>query len=38
VGALPPLRDVDRIADARAVAALAPTGRFARALASTGTA
>jgi uncharacterized protein len=38
VGELPPLRDVDRIADARAVAALAPTGRFARALASTGTA
>jgi rSAM/selenodomain-associated transferase 1 len=35
---LPALRDVDRIADAHAVAALAPTGRFARALALTGTA
>jgi uncharacterized protein len=35
---LPALRDVDRIADARAVAALAPTGRFARALALTGAA
>jgi rSAM/selenodomain-associated transferase 1 len=35
---LPPLRDVDRIADAHAVAALAPTGRFARALALTGAA
>jgi rSAM/selenodomain-associated transferase 1 len=33
VGLLPALRDVDRIADARAVAALAPAGRFARALA-----
>jgi rSAM/selenodomain-associated transferase 1 len=32
------LRDVDRIADARAVAALAPSGRFARALALTGAA
>jgi hypothetical protein len=32
------LRDVDRIADARAVAALAPAGRFARALALTGVA
>jgi uncharacterized protein len=32
------LRDVDRIADARAVAALAPAGRFARALASAGVA
>jgi rSAM/selenodomain-associated transferase 1 len=30
---LPALRDVDRIADARAVAEAAPTGRFARALA-----
>jgi rSAM/selenodomain-associated transferase 1 len=29
---LPALRDVDRIADARAVAALVPGGRFARAL------
>ena len=38
VGLLPALRDVDRIADARAVAALAPTGRFARALALTGAA
>jgi rSAM/selenodomain-associated transferase 1 len=38
VRALPPLRDVDRIADARAVAALAPAGRFARALAATGAA
>jgi rSAM/selenodomain-associated transferase 1 len=36
VGELPALRDVDRIADAHAVAALAPTGRFARALALTG--
>jgi rSAM/selenodomain-associated transferase 1 len=35
---LPALRDVDRIADARAVAKLAPTGRFARALAVTGVA
>jgi rSAM/selenodomain-associated transferase 1 len=33
VRTLPPLRDVDRIADARAVAALAPASRFARALA-----
>lgn len=33
VAALPELRDVDTIADARAVAALAPEGRFARALA-----
>jgi rSAM/selenodomain-associated transferase 1 len=32
VALLPALRDVDRIADARAVAALAPAGRFARAL------
>jgi rSAM/selenodomain-associated transferase 1 len=31
---LPPLRDVDTIADARAVAALAPHGRFAAALAA----
>jgi rSAM/selenodomain-associated transferase 1 len=38
VAKLPALRDVDRIADARAVAALAPTGRFARALALTGAA
>jgi uncharacterized protein len=38
VALLPALRDVDRIADARAVAALAPTGRFARALAVTGAA
>lgn len=30
---LPELRDVDTIADARAVASLAPSGRFARALA-----
>jgi hypothetical protein len=30
--ALPPLRDVDTIADARAVAAQVPAGRFARAL------
>ena len=30
---LPPLRDVDDIADARAVASAAPGGRFARALA-----
>jgi rSAM/selenodomain-associated transferase 1 len=35
---LPALRDVDEIADARAVAALAPSGRFARALAATGAA
>ena len=35
---LPALRDVDRIDDARAVAALAPSGRFARALALTGAA
>jgi hypothetical protein len=33
---LPALRDVDRIDDARAVAALAPAGRFARALAVMG--
>jgi uncharacterized protein len=33
---LPALRDVDLIADAHAVAALAPSGRFARALALTG--
>lgn len=33
---LPALRDVDRIADARAVAAMVPTGRFARALALAG--
>jgi uncharacterized protein len=32
VGMLPALRDVDRIDDARAVAADAPRGRFARAL------
>jgi uncharacterized protein len=32
VEALPELRDVDTIADARAVAALAPSGRFARTL------
>ncbi|EHN12716.1 hypothetical protein PAI11_04100 [Patulibacter medicamentivorans] len=32
VACLPPLRDVDRIVDARAVAALAPGGRFARTL------
>jgi uncharacterized protein len=38
VGELPALRDVDLIADARAVAALAPRGRFARALALTGAA
>jgi rSAM/selenodomain-associated transferase 1 len=38
VSELPALRDVDRIADAHAVAALAPTGRFARALALTGAA
>jgi rSAM/selenodomain-associated transferase 1 len=38
VAQLPALRDVDRIADARAVAALAPTGRFAQALALTGAA
>lgn len=38
VALLPALRDVDRIADARAVAALAPAGRFARALALTGAA
>jgi hypothetical protein len=36
VALLPALRDVDRIADARAVAALAPAGRFARTLAVTG--
>jgi rSAM/selenodomain-associated transferase 1 len=36
VGELPALRDVDRIADAHAVAELAPTGRFARALALVG--
>jgi uncharacterized protein len=35
---LPALRDVDLIADAHAVAALAPTGRFARALALVGAA
>ena len=35
---LPPVRDVDRIADAHAVAALAPSGRFARALAVVGAA
>ena len=34
VGELAPLRDVDDIADARAVARLAPHGRFARALAT----
>jgi rSAM/selenodomain-associated transferase 1 len=34
VGELPVLRDVDDIADARAVARLAPRGRFARTLAS----
>lgn len=33
VSLLPELRDVDTIADARTVASLAPTGRFARALA-----
>jgi len=38
VALLPALRDVDRIADARAVAALAPAGRFARALWLTGVA
>jgi uncharacterized protein len=38
VGELPAVRDVDRIADAHAVAELAPTGRFARALALTGAA
>ena len=38
VALLPALRDVDRIADARAVAALAPAGRFARALALSGVA
>jgi uncharacterized protein len=38
VAMLPALRDVDRIADARAVAASAPDGRFARALALTGVA
>jgi uncharacterized protein len=38
VGDLRALRDVDRIADAHAVAALAPSGRFARALALTGAA
>ena len=38
VALLPALRDVDRIADARAVATLAPAGRFARALALTGVA
>jgi rSAM/selenodomain-associated transferase 1 len=38
VALLPALRDVDRIADARAVAALAPAGRFARTLALTGVA
>jgi rSAM/selenodomain-associated transferase 1 len=36
VALLPALRDVDRIADARAVAALVPAGRFARALALSG--
>ena len=35
---LPALRDVDVIADARAVATLAPAGRFAHALAQIGTA
>jgi rSAM/selenodomain-associated transferase 1 len=35
VALLPALRDVDRIADAHAVAALAPSGRFARMLATT---
>ena len=34
VAELPPLRDVDTIADARAVAAAAPAGRFAEALAA----
>ena len=38
VALLPARRDVDRIADARAVAALAPAGRFARALARAGVA
>jgi rSAM/selenodomain-associated transferase 1 len=38
VALLPTRRDVDRIADARAVAELAPTGRFARALARAGVA
>jgi hypothetical protein len=38
VALVPALRDVDRIADARAVAALAPAGRFARALTLTGVA
>jgi len=38
VALLPALRDVDRIADAHAVARLAPHGRFARALALTGVA
>jgi rSAM/selenodomain-associated transferase 1 len=38
VALLPARRDVDRIADARAVAELAPTGRFARALARAGVA
>ena len=38
VALLPALRDVDRIADARAVAALRTAGRFARALALTGVA
>ena len=38
VALVPALRDVDHIADARAVAALAPAGRFARALALTGVA
>jgi uncharacterized protein len=38
VALVPALRDVDRIADARAVAAVAPAGRFARALALTGVA
>jgi uncharacterized protein len=35
---LPPLRDVDTIADARAVATEVPAGRFARTLASIGAA
>jgi len=34
VAGLPPLRDVDAIADARAAAAAAPVGRFAAALAA----
>jgi rSAM/selenodomain-associated transferase 1 len=38
VAPLPVRRDVDCIADARAVAELAPTGRFARALARAGVA